>query len=231
MLTEWITDNRLFLLLAAGAIFTFVWLCILRKRLRLKWYAALLLSVLHTVAGVLCVKTFAFMETGFDPESIGNMSLFGGIFFMPLAYWTGAKLTKRNTAEVFDVFTICMVFTVMCARINCIFAGCCFGINIFGLGEFRWPTRELEIVFYILLLIVLGRKVLTGQSRGEIYPLYMISYGVFRFIIEWVRFYSGTSMIHPAHIWALISLCLGLSIYAEMQSKRKRKVREKEIRR
>ena len=171
MVIEWLGDNKLSVLLAIGAVFTFVWQMVLRKRLQVKWYAALLIAVLHTLLGVLSVKVFAFLETGFDPDSLGNMSLFGGIFFMPLAYWAGAKLTKRNTAQVFDIFTICMIFTVMCARINCIFAGCCFGTLIPGLGNIRWPTREAEVVFYVVLLIVLGRKVLAGKSHGEIYPI------------------------------------------------------------
>lgn len=223
MISEWISSNRLFLLLAAGAIFSFGWLLVLKDRLHIKWYAALLAAVLHTIYGVLTVKAFAVIEGFGDLSVVGNMSLFGGVFFMPLAYWAGAKLFRRSIAEVFDVFTICMVFTVMCARINCIFAGCCFGNSIPGLENLRWPTRELEIVFYAALLIVLGRKVLAGKTHGEIYPVYMISYGIFRFVIEGFRFQSGASLIHLAHIWALISLCLGLSIYAEIQKKRKKR--------
>ena len=89
----------------------------------MKWYAALPISICHTLYGVLTVTVFAFLETGFDSNSLGNMSLFGGVFFMPLAYWLGAKLSKRKMADVFDIFTICMIFTLMCARINCIIAG------------------------------------------------------------------------------------------------------------
>lgn len=225
MLSEWIIENFLFLLLAAGAVFTFIWLLLLKDRLRLRWYAALVLAVLHTLVGVLSVKVFAFLETGFNPDSIGNMSLFGGVFFMPLAYWAGAKIAKRNTAEVFDIFTICMVFTVMCARINCVFAGCCFGTHIPGLENLRWPTRELEIAFYMVLLIVLGRKVLAKKNRGEIYPLYMTAYGVFRFATEFFRYQEyRVGVFHLSHLWAVLAFAIGLSIYIELQPK-KRKVR------
>lgn len=224
MVIEWLGDNKLSVLLAIGAVFTFVWQMVLRKRLQVKWYAALLIAVLHTLLGVLSVKVFAFLETGFDPDSLGNMSLFGGIFFMPLAYWAGAKLTKRNTVQVFDIFTICMIFTVMCARINCIFAGCCFGTLIPGLGNIRWPTREAEVVFYVVLLIVLGRKVLAGKSHGEIYPIYMISYGTLRFVLEFLRYKAGSTFIfHLSHLWALVTFALGLSIYYEIQSPKKAK--------
>lgn len=218
MMQAW-SEYTLILLLAAGTLFTFIWLCLMRDRLRIKWYAALPIAVLHTVYGVLTVRVFAFMETGFSPEGIGNMSLFGGVFFMPLAYWAGARLFKRTLSDVFDIFTVCMVFTLMCARINCIFAGCCSGKAIPGLNGVCWPTRELEIIFYIVLLFILGRKIRKRQNHGEIYPLYMISYGAFRFITEGFRFYSGPSLVHPAHIWALIAVCVGFSAYTEIQKK------------
>ena len=73
---------------------------------------------------------------------------------MPAAYWLGAKLTKRPYCKVCDVFTPCMLFTLMCARVNCIVAGCCSGLVIPG-THFHFPTRELEILYYIVMLILL----------------------------------------------------------------------------
>lgn len=222
-------DNlRLVLLLGAGTIFTFIWLCCFRDRLKMKWYAALPISILHTVCGVLSVKAFAIIEGFGDLSVVGNMSLFGGIFFMPIFYYLGAKLTKRKAADVFDVFTIGMIFTVMCARINCIFSGCCGGkaIPFAAFEGLHWPTREMEVIFYIILLIILGRKILKGESKGKIYPIYMISYGIFRFIIESFRTAnSPLGYIHLAHIWALITLGLGLSIYSEIKSRKKKERR------
>lgn len=208
----------LILLLSAGAVFTAVWLILLRKRLDMPWYAAIPLAILSTVYGVLTAKVFAFLESGFNTDSLGNMSLFGGVFFMPLAYWLGAKLSKRSYREVFDVFTPCMIFTVMCARINCIVSGCCIGLPIPGMNGVRFPTREAEILFYIILLICLCPRVLKGKYRGQAYPIYMISYGAFRFVEEFFRSADTSSVFHRAHIWALITLIIGISIYVEIKS-------------
>ena len=208
----------LILLLSAGAVFTAVWLVLLRKRLDMPWYAAIPLAILSTVYGVLTAKVFAFLESGFNTDSLGNMSLFGGVFFMPLAYWLGAKLSKRSYREVFDVFTPCMIFTVMCARINCIVSGCCIGLPIPGMNGVRFPTREAEILFYIILLICLCPRVLKGKYRGQAYPIYMISYGAFRFVEEFFRSADTSSVFHRAHIWALITLIIGISIYVEIKS-------------
>ena len=218
---SWLQTNSLYLLLTAGTIFNVFWLYRMRRQLQMKWYAVLIFSVLHTAIGVCSVKVFGFLESC----NIGNMSLFGGVFFMPLYYFLFAKLTKRKVADVFDVFTVCIIFTLMCARINCIISGCCSGLLIKGTTLY-WPTRELEIVFYVVLLIWLGGRILKTKAPGTAYPLYMIAYGVFRFIIEWFR-QSSYSGIHPAHIWSLISLALGLSIYFEFTAKKNKLGKER----
>lgn len=220
-LLTWLSDHALILLLGCGTLFNVYWLHRCRERLHLRWPSVLLLSVLHTVLGVLSVKVFALFETG----NFSNMSLFGGVFFMPLFYWGVAKLAKQKAADVFDVFTICLVFTLMCARLNCIISGCCLGahIPIEGLTHLRFPTRELELLFYVLLLSRLWRKVLSGSARGMIYPIYMISYGIFRFVTETLRFSDRTdSILHISHLWALLSLGIGISIYGELRKKEKK---------
>lgn len=220
-LLTWLSDHALILLLGCGTLFNVYWLHRCRERLHLRWLSVLLLSVLHTVLGVLSVKVFALFETG----NFSNMSLFGGVFFMPLFYWGVAKLAKQKTADVFDVFTICLVFTLMCARLNCIISGCCLGahIPIKGLTHLRFPTRELELLFYVILLSQLWRKVLSGSARGMIYPIYMISYGIFRFVTETLRFSDRTdSILHISHLWALLSLGIGISIYGELRKKEKK---------
>lgn len=220
-LLTWLSDHALILLLGCGTLFNVYWLHRCRERLHLRWLSVLLLSVLHTVLGVLSVKVFALFETG----NFSNMSLFGGVFFMPLFYWGVAKLAKQKAADVFDVFTICLVFTLMCARLNCMISGCCLGahIPIEGLTHLRFPTRELELLFYVLLLSRLWRKVLSGSARGMIYPIYMIAYGIFRFVTETLRFTDRTdSILHISHLWALLSLGIGISIYGELQKKEKK---------
>lgn len=217
----WLTDCALFILLGCGTLFNVYWLYRCRERLHLRWLSVLLLSVLHTVLGVLSVKVFALFETG----NFSNMSLFGGVFFMPLFYWGVAKLAKQKAADVFDVFTICLVFTLMCARLNCMISGCCLGahIPIEGLTHLRFPTRELELLFYVLLLSRLWRKVLSGSARGMIYPIYMIAYGIFRFVTETLRVSNRTdSILHISHLWALLSLGIGISIYGELRKKEKK---------
>lgn len=221
-MSEFITKRiPLLLLLLAGTAFTFVWTMVNRDKLRYKWYAAAPLAIFHTIFGVAAVIAFAELENIGKPHDFGILSLFGAIFFMPVFYFLLAKLTKRKTADVFDVFTVSMAFTLLCARINCLFAGCCIGKCISAADGPRWPTREIEIGFYVVILTVMILRILKKKNFGELYPLYMVSYGSFRFVIEFFREppHSTDSVFHLSHIWAVLSVCIGLSIYFEMKKK------------
>ena len=226
ILSVWMKEHALLILLSAGTVFNVFWLYHIRDKLDFKTPTIIILSVLHTVVGVLSVKTFAIIEGFGDLSVVGNMSLFGGIYFMPLFYAAVSRVMKRPMALVFDYFTVCMVFTVMCARINCIINGCCKGAYIHGADGPRWPTRELEIVFYIILLSFLIKIIKEGKNKGQVYLIYVIAYGIFRFVEEFFRESTAAlGVFHKAHLWALIALGLGIGFYAELQKKQSKSKR------
>ncbi len=208
-----ISNNFLWTMLSISAVFTMIWLLLLRERLRMAWYMAIPIALLHVVYGVFCVRVFARMEGA----GSGAMSLFGAVFFMPAAYYIGAKIARRNTADVFDIFTVPLVFTLMLARVNCLNAGCCLG-RLIGSTGMRWPTREAELVFYILLLAIMIPKVRRGKTQGTAYPIYMVSYGGFRLIVEFFREAATDSLFHLSHIWAVMALAVGLGIYIKQKN-------------
>ena len=215
----WIKENPLYVMLALGTMLSAVWLIKNRDRLQIKTWGAVLLAILHTVAGVTSVKVFAFLE-GDGP---GAMSLFGGVFFLPLLYLLGAKLFRRKAADVCDCLTPVMIMTVMMARVNCILSGCCKGNSIPFITDrtVRWPTREAEIVFYLVLLIWLfirNRK--DRLIPGTAYPIYMAAYGAFRFVIEFFRVSDSPTIFHIAHLWAVLSFCIGIAVYGEVKRKK-----------
>lgn len=226
---KFLMGNILYVLLAVGVVFNLFWLGGNKSKLKMNTAGVVLFSVIHTVVGVLFVKTFAFLESG----TFNGMSIFGAVFFMPLAYFLGAKLFKRNTADVFDVFTVCMVFTLLLARLNCIFEGCCLGLPIPFVEGARWPTREAEMVLYIVFLILFAKKAGKKVCKGTIYPIYMIWYGVFRFAVEWLRevkYYVG--IFHISHIWAILSTVVGVCIYLYITKKNKgnsKKIKKKAL--
>lgn len=210
----WFSAHSLISLLALAALGTVFWVWQARRRLSLRPPWVLLLSLLHVAVGVGCVKLFAVLEAG-SLDAAGNMSLFGAVFFLPLFYWLGARLTHRSIPEVFDVFVVPMVFTLACARVNCLLSGCCLGRLIPG-STLRWPTREAELLFYAVLLGWFLFRTRRGGTRGRLYPIYMIAYGAFRFVTEFFR-QGSDSLLHLSHLWALICLILGAAFLAELR--------------
>ena len=205
---DWLYEQKFYLILAVASLFGYFWLSECKTKLNITGWQAMLLSILNTVFGMVCVKFFAFLEG--EP---GGMSLFGGVFFLPIFYYIGAKLTKRRVSDVCDAFALCTIFTVMCSRINCLIAGCCGGTVIPGTDDIRWPTQVMEMVFYILLMIYLGRKMGKPGMRGKIYPMYLMSYGVFRFLLEFLREKEIQSLFHLSHLWAVIAVIAGYYFY------------------
>lgn len=221
-LIQFITHHNLYIILAVATIVSFVWLTHFKENLRIKWYAALIIAILHTAIGVVCVKLFALFEGLIGPGETGNLSLYGGVFLMPVFYFLGAKIFKRDVKMVFDVFSFPLIFTLFCSRFNCLINGCCIGKIIPG-TEIRWPTREAEMVFYIILLIILDRKVAKKQFDGTVYPIYMVSYGIFRFIVEWFRESEHMfGVIHISHIWSVLSVVIGAAFLVYLNKDRKK---------
>ena len=221
-LVLWILDHFLLVILVIAGIATAAWLLAVRKRLNMSWYMALLLSVIHVLVGVLCVKVFARMEGA----NSSAMSIFGAVFFMPVFYIIGAKLFRRPLGEVCDLFAVPMIFTLFCSRFNCLKSGCCLGTIIPGTTT-RWPTREAEMVFYVIFLAIMIPRILKGQTKGKVYPIYMIAYGIFRGIIECIRESRTPGIFHLTHIWCLVAIVIGLGIYWTQKAREEKQAKKR----
>ena len=81
--------------------------------------------------------------------------------------------------------------------------------------------RRSGLLGALVLLILLCPKIWRGRTGGRAYPVYMMAYGVFRFIVEFFRDQNTTSLFHLSHFWAVVSLCIGISIYVEISKKEK----------
>lgn len=199
----------LWVVLFISTMLSWNWLLYFRKRLAISGFMALLLSAAHTIIGVLAVKAFAFLE-----GVPGGMSLYGAIFFLPLIYALGAKVSKRSMGEVFDAFTICLLLAFLLARCNCLHSGCCLGAVVPWSDSVRWPTREAELIFHLVLLIWFGIRILQNKTHGTAYPLYMMCYGGFRFLLEFLRDNQTLwGPFHIAHIWSAVSIVVGALVY------------------
>jgi phosphatidylglycerol---prolipoprotein diacylglyceryl transferase len=121
-------------------------------------------------------------------------SILGGL----LGGYAGVEIAKRRLSYpsvTGDRFALIVPATLMMGRIGCILNGCCLGrvctqswwTVLDGGGVPRWPAAQTEFLFNLLALgFILGlrrRRILPGQH----FHLYLIGYGLFRFLHEMLR--------------------------------------------
>lgn len=209
--------HSIYFILALAAVFCFAWLMSKREKLRMNWVAAIILSILEVAFALVYAKLFAKLEGG------GNMSLYGGLFFLPITYIIGALITRRRIRDVVDVFAVCTLITVFFARLNCLIAGCCLG-KVIGETAYRWPHREVELILYAVLLEIFIYRCSKKKNHGELYPIYMISYGTLRFITEFLRESDQIGVFHRAHYWSIICVVIGVAALIYINIKHRKEV-------
>lgn len=127
------------------------------------------------------------------------------------------RLLKRDIKKYFDVYALCALLGSFIARFRCMINGCCDGKKIFSLNM-RWPVREAELLFYLILFGILWRIDKKDNTSGQLFPIMMASYGIFRFVNEWFREAAAApSAVHIAHVWTILCIIIGASIYYELR--------------
>ena len=176
------------------------------------------LCMLFSCISVLSVVFFASIESYISGMGFtyAGVSTYGLYLVSPFILFLVFR-NREKRRKVFDEFSIYIQPSMIIQRIRCLINGCCYGKTILS-TSFRWPTREVEIVFYFIMLIVLLKRVINVKKGGS-FPLLMIDYGLLRFVEEFFRYSSEQSIFHLAHIWSVLSLFAGLSIYSEFKIK------------
>lgn len=174
--------------------------------------------------------SFEMLMSG-KPISFGAVSTYGIYLFAAPILLLLAKLLHLDGRAYLDLFALYAVPSLFLMRCNCLIHGCCIGKPLFQTG-LRWPTREAELVYYIVVLVVLWRLAKKSEIPGQLFPLLMISYGCFRFVDEWFR--EGERILfamHISHIWSVLTAVIGLSIYYEFRMRAERNAQSKTHRR
>ena len=134
-----------------------------------------------------------------------------------LGGYAGVEIAKYFTdyrAPTGDWFAVIAPVGILFGRIGCLLHGCCLGrvcepawytLND-AAGVSRWPAVPVEIIFnaaaLIVFLILRRANVLPGQH----FHLYLIGYGLFRFIHEFYR--ATPAVAGPLSGYAIASLAV-----------------------
>ncbi len=138
-----------------------------------------------------------------------GFSLFGAIMIHPLSCCLLSKIFKTKYEQVASFIIIPFLLMLGFYRFDCLISGCCGGISVNG---FQIPTQIIESVFCFVLAV--GYIYLTHRKKllqGQCFNAFFVIYGIFRFLIEFARERTNIFLcFSPAHIWALLSIVIGV---------------------
>lgn len=123
----------------------------------------------------------------------GGFVFYGGLFGVLLGVYCYSKKHNYDLGKMYNMMAPTIPLFHSIGRIGCLMAGCCYGfefserITVFNLFYMdRFPTQIIEAVFEIILFVV----ILVYQKKKEnpnALRLYLVSYAVFRFLLEFAR--------------------------------------------
>jgi phosphatidylglycerol:prolipoprotein diacylglycerol transferase len=144
------------------------------------------------------VATGAFEYTGIT--FMGG--LFGGaLIFVILTLVVMIGKRRKQIWNTMNLAAIAITAGHSLGRIGCFCAGCCYGIESpYGLvfpklGRRVLPTQLYEAVFLAALCGVLLLLSLKFQRKGILLIVYMYSYSIFRFFLEFLRGDEGRAVV------------------------------------
>ena len=98
------------------------------------------------------VQIADFIREG-DWESLlgGGIVFYGALIGGIIGAFIGSVIAKDDLRDYMDIIVPVIPLGHAIGRIGCFFAGCCYGRQIPG-TQLRWPTREAELVYYVIIL-------------------------------------------------------------------------------
>lgn len=226
------------IMIAVGILFAFLVLFRYSKKLGLLgkltdlvYYDGIVSILLGFGFAALFQATYNYIEHPENGFHLGEgITFLGGMIGGTVVYliiWMIFR--KKVPGNLYDIMPVipCMI-TVGHAfgRIGCFFAGCCYGKptdSIFGvqfpgayfehLGKVH-PTQLYEAAFLFVLFGVLTWLLLKKKFQYTM-TVYLASYGVFRFLIEFLRYDDRGQLgklLSPSQTMSLVFL--GLAVLA-----------------
>lgn len=146
------------------------------------------------------VNIRAFLESPLSQLGSSGFVVYGGIITGILSIFIYCKIKKLSFLTYMDMMAPAVAINQGLGRVGCFMAGCCYGRptdSPFGVifpdgclapaGVRLIPTQLISAGFDILLAVFLIFMTRRVKYRGMISGLYLVLYGVGRFIIEIFR--------------------------------------------
>lgn len=149
--------------------------------------------------------------------------LIGGVVCFLVIYFIMYKRYETRLYEALSIIPCTIVMAHGFGRIGCFFAGCCYGVptdsflgvTFPGHSQAVHPTMLYEAAFLFVLFGVFTFLLFKFDFKHNM-SLYLVSYGIFRFLLEFIRGdHRGELLgfISPSQTWSALMVILGVALY------------------
>ncbi len=163
----------------------------------------------------------------------GGSVFYGGLLGMLLVNYIYLKTNKIQDRSYYDVVGVAIPLFHFFGRLGCFLSGCCYGIPwehgiVYRFSEIaiangipRFPVQLVEALLNLGLFIAL--LVLYIKGKKNILSIYLFTYPVYRFILEFFRGdeYRGFLLGLSTSQWISVLIILVMIIYMLKAKKRK----------
>ncbi len=209
-----------------GIVLMFVISLVTYKKHELRFGQALGFTFLAFAGGMAGTKLMGMIQTavlqaaGFSDSS--GMSIYGAVVFVPMIVIPVCLLFKQPWKPIMDLLAPSGITLVGCAKLGCLFLGCCpgiecsFGIYYQNYKRTMFPSPIFEFITILLIVIIGFLYVYKYKKRivGTLYPLLCMLYGSTRFLWEFMRYYDPAEAKHiilGMSLWQFVSILVTLA--------------------
>lgn len=167
---------------------------------------------------------------------IAGLNLYGGILAAIICTYIYLKARRMPVLKTLDVFAPTVGLGLLVTRLGCFLNGCCFGTptdlpwgisfpensipyHVFGSAHLH-PAQIYSSLYGLILFLFLHWRLKNRQFGGQVLALLLMIEAVFRYAIEYVRYYEDEMHVpflgmNPTynHLISILLFLLGLGIY------------------
>ncbi len=192
------------------------------------FYLAIVAIILGFGSAALFQATYNYIENpsagfNFDGGITFIGGLIGGAGSFLILYVIFRKRYKTRLIDILSFLPCCILIAHAFGRVGCFFAGCCYGkptdgflgVQFPGMTEKVHPTQLYEAAFLFALCVICFLLVWKKNFKHNM-SLYLVSYGIFRFLIEFLRDDSRGQLLgslSPSQFWSICMVALGIALY------------------
>lgn len=182
-----------------------------RKKYNISLVKTIIITVLLTVLGLGMTELLYFIENG----EWGGKSFFGAVLFIPVVFPAVALALKIPCKDMMDFISLPGLMMFALLKINCAISGCCGGRLLYCTtagDDVYFPSPAVEAITTVLLVGVLLYFEYINKTRGNLYPISLITYGILRFALNFLRmpgepFFLG---LQQGTVWSIVSIIFGV---------------------